>query len=107
MQRKLFIYETANGKRPFEDWLRGLKDKKGRAMVRARLNRIELGNLGDCKNVSDGVYELRIKFGPGYRVYFGQERDVLVVLLCGGDKSSQRRDIDLAKQYWRNYQDGN
>lgn len=72
MQRTILIYERPGGKSPFQEWLLGLKDPKARAIVRARLNRVELGNFGDCKSVGDGVFEFRISYGPGYRVYFGR-----------------------------------
>jgi len=107
MNRTLIIYEAPNGKSPFLDWLLALKDVKGRAVIRARLNRIELGNFGDCKSLGDGVFELKITFGPGYRVYFGKQGEILVVLLCGGDKSTQSRDIARAKLLWKEYKDGN
>ncbi len=73
------------------------------AIVRARLNRIRLGNFGDCKSVGGGVEELRIDFGPGYRVYYGREGSLVVVLLCGGDKRTQARDILTAQKYWKEY----
>lgn len=107
MERTILIYETADGKRPFSDWLSKLKDRKARAKVRARLNRIQLGNLGDCMSVGDGVSELRINYGPGYRVYLGQHGATLVILLCGGDKSSQQKDIAKAKELWKEYKDAN
>ena len=66
-------------------------------------SRLEQGNFGDCASVGDGVSELRMFFGPGYRVYFGEHGDVVVILLCGGDKSSQNRDIEQAKTYWKEY----
>jgi len=74
-----------------------------RALIRKRLNRVRMGNLGDCRSVGDGVKELRIAFGPGYRVYFGEDGETIVVLLCGGDKSSQEADIRRAKEYWIDY----
>jgi putative addiction module killer protein len=74
-------------------------------VVRARLNRIRLGNFGDCKSVGGGVVELRIDFGPGYRVYFGRDGRLVVVLLCGGDKRTQARDILRAREYWKEYLD--
>lgn len=101
--RELVIYQTATGGAPFEDWLNGLRDVQGRAIVRKRLNRVRLGNLGDAKPVGEGVFELRIDFGPGYRVYFGEDKGELVVLLCGGDKSTQSKDIKKAQEYWRDY----
>ena len=105
VEKKLVIFETDEGQCPFSEWLDNLRDRKARGVIRARLNRVQLGNLGDCKSVGDGVFELRIAFGPGYRVYFGQDGERLVILLCGGDKSSQTRDIGRAKDFWREYND--
>ena len=101
MEWTLVIYETRSGERPFSVWLAALKDARARARIRARLNRVRLGNFGDCKNVGDGVSELRVDYGPGYRVYFGKEAHRIVVLLCGGDKRRQSSDIDRAKAYWK------
>ena len=69
-----------------------------------RLDRIKLGNLGDYRSVAQGVFELRIDYGPGYRVYFGQVGLTIVLLLCGGDKSTQQQDIGKAQEYWRDYE---
>jgi putative addiction module killer protein len=80
----------------FADWLRGLKDLRAAARIQTRIGRVEDGNLGDAK-FFDGIGELRIDYGPGYRVYFVQRGKVLVILLCGGDKSSQKADIKTAK----------
>ena len=88
---------------PFEDWLNDLKDKRAVARVLARLARVRQGNPGDCKPVGEGVSELRVDYGPGYRIYFGQKGQTLVVLLCGGDKRTQDRDIRLAKQFWQEF----
>ncbi|MBD3376620.1 type II toxin-antitoxin system RelE/ParE family toxin [candidate division KSB1 bacterium] len=96
-------YLSVDGKCPFEDWFGSLKDIKTRAVIRARLNRIILGNLGDCKSVGKGVFEFRINYGPGYRIYFGKDGLRLIILLCGGSKSSQNRDIRQAKSYWADY----
>ncbi len=90
---------------PFADWLEALKDARAVGIVRARLNRIRLGNFGDCKPVGRGVEELRIDFGPGYRVYYGREGKSVVLLLCGGSKRTQTRDIVRAQQYWKEYVD--
>ena len=76
----------------------------GRKRILARLARLAQGNLGDCAPVGEGVSELRLFFGPGYRVYFGEQGNDLVVLLCGGDKDTQGQDIALAKDYWKEYQ---
>lgn len=90
---------------PFSDWLAGLKNSRAVGIVRARLNRIRLGNLGDCRSVGGGVQELRIDFGPGYRVYFGRQGSAIVVLICGGDKKSQARDILTAQKWWKEFLD--
>jgi len=87
---------------PFRDWLRGLRDAQGRNIIRARLNRLQAGNFGNCEPVGEGVQELKIDFGPGYRVYFGIDGDT-VVLLCGSDKDSQQRAIAVAKERWQDY----
>ncbi len=97
-------YVTEGGKNPFREWLLALRDVHARARIRVRLNRVRLGNFGDAKSVGGGVSELRIPYGPGYRVYFARVGSSLVLLLCGGDKSSQVRDVETAKQYWLDYQ---
>ena len=102
-ERELREYLTETGRNPFREWLHSLRDQQARARIRVRLNRVRLGNLGDCKPVGEAVMELRMDFGPGYRVYFGQDGEVLVILLCGGDKRTQARDIATAQQYWRSY----
>lgn len=83
-------YKTENGRNLFREWLNGLRDRDARVRIRSRINRVRLGNLGDAKSVGRGVSELRIPYGPGYRVYFGRDGDKVVLLLCGGDKRSQR-----------------
>jgi putative addiction module killer protein len=80
----------------FEAWLIGLRDPEARARINARIRRLSLGNPGDVKPVGSGVSELRVDYGPGYRVYFTQRGKVLVVLLCGGDKRTQNADIKRA-----------
>ena len=102
-ERTLLTYVKADGDAPFNDWLKTLKNIKARAIIRARLNRVRLGNFGDCKSVGEGVQELRIKFAAGYRVYFAQEGDTIVILLSGGNKSTQSKDIKQAKVYWQDY----
>jgi len=82
----------------FDEWLKRLRDMKGRARILARIKSAEAGNFGDCEPVGDGVSEMRVHFGPGYRVYFVRRDAVVYVLLCGGDKSTQQRDIRLAKE---------
>ena len=81
----------------FLDWLTDLRDVQARARIAKRIDRVALGNFGDTKPVGDGVSELRFTFGPGYRVYYTRRGDVVIILLCGGDKATQDRDIERAK----------
>lgn len=97
-------YITGAGKKPFKEWLDALRDINGRAKVRVRLDRARLGNLGDHKQVDTGVYEMRIDYGPGYRVYFAKEGNRLLLLLIGGDKGTQSKDIKTAVSYWQDHQ---
>jgi putative addiction module killer protein len=101
--RVLVAFRGSDGKVPFEVWLDDLGDKRAVARILARLARVRLGNLGDCKPVGEGVSESRVDYGPGYRVYFGQKGRTLVVLLCGGDKRTQNRDVRLAKRFWQEF----
>lgn len=89
-----------NGKSPFAEWLKSV-DKMDRLRVLQRVDRLAHGNFGDYKPVGDNVYELRFRYGGGYRVYYAFEDDKIVILLCGGNKGSQDRDIEQAKSYWR------
>ncbi|WOO34485.1 type II toxin-antitoxin system RelE/ParE family toxin [Diaphorobacter limosus] len=93
------IYTDSQGHAPFESWLDALPDRMARAKIRACLARVEAGNMGDCKPLRDGVQELRIDHGPGYRVYLSRQGAVLVLLLCGSDKGSQSREIARAIDY--------
>lgn len=102
-QIELLEYLTESGRNPFRKWLEGLRDRQARAKIRVRLNRIRLGNFGDCKSVGRGVSELRISYGPGYRVYFGRKGNLVVILLYGGNKKTQSKDIALAQEYWADY----
>ncbi|MDR0642079.1 MAG: type II toxin-antitoxin system RelE/ParE family toxin [Treponema sp.] len=86
----------------FKTWLRGLKDRVTQAIINARIRRISGGNFGDSKSVGGGVSELRIDYGPGFRLYYTRRGQEIVVLLCGGDKSTQSRDIETAKQIAQN-----
>lgn len=89
---------TIRRTRDFADWIKTLKDFRAQARIADRIDRLAAGNPGDVKPVGEGVSELRIKYGPGYRVYFVREGSVVYVLLCGGDKSTQDKDIRLAKK---------
>jgi len=96
-------YETVDGRQPFRDWLFGLRDKAARHKIDARIRRVESGNFEHCGPVGEGVLELKINFGSGYRVYFGQVGNKIVILLNGGDKSSKSKDIKIAHIYWADY----
>ena len=102
--KKVLIYKDNAGKEPFVNWLEKL-DKMSQIRIRKRIARIEIGNLGDYKAIDSGIFELRLFFGSGYRVYFGMLGDTVVILLCGGDKSSQEQDIKKAISYWKEVQD--
>ncbi len=97
--------ELPDGKKPFSIWLSRLKDVRARSLVRARIARIRTGNFGDCESVGEGVFELRIHHGPGYRVYLSRPRNQSVVLLLGGDKSRQHGDILKARRLWAVYKE--
>lgn len=103
-EKELLLYETRAGKCPFEEWLEGLKDRKARYVIRARLDRLSYyGQAGKCEPVGEGVFELKIFYGPGYRVYFSEYGKTIILLLCGGDKGSQSIDIKKAKEYLADY----
>lgn len=102
-KKEIDIYVTPDGRQPFVEWLESLKDRITRSRIRERLDRISLGNIGDYKSIGEGVMELRFKFGSGYRIYFGEDGDSIILLLCGGDKGTQVRDIKKAKKYWQDY----
>lgn len=101
--RELEIYRTNEGEEPFSSWLDSLKDRNARAKIKKRLDRVALGNLGNYEFVGEGVFEFKVDYGPGYRVYFAQIERRIILLLCGGDKSTQDRDIMRAKQLWANF----
>jgi len=100
---EIVTYQGSNGTLPYADWLGSLTDKKAKARIVVRVNRVAAGNFGDCKPLRDGVLELRIDVGQGYRVYLSRQGPVLVLLLCGGDKGSQSRDINLAIEYLKDW----
>lgn len=102
MEKLVVVYKTLEGDEPFTEWLFSLTDKILRHRIEARINRIEQGNYGDHKRFL-GIVEIRLDFGKGYRLYCGEDGDILVVFLIGGDKSSQEKDIRQALEYWREY----
>src|ERR1051326_4326146 len=105
MEYAVKMLDLESGKCPFGDWYRTIRDPATRARIRTRIARVRSGNTGDSKSVGEGVSELRLDFGPGYRIYFAIFEQIVVVLLAGGDKSSQERDILYARRLWREYQD--
>ena len=98
-------YVAASGEEPFAEWFAELDAAAGARIVRA-LARMEQGNLSNVKSVGEGVLEYRIEFGPGYRIYFGRDGDTIIILLTGGTKKRQQRDIDAARAYWQDYKRG-
>ncbi len=104
-KRILREYVDTLGQNHFRDWIDSIRDVRTQYVIDARLTRIANGNMGDCEPVGNGVMEFKIHHGPGYRIYFGQEGRNIVILLVGGDKKSQRKDITLAKSLWHEYQE--
>jgi putative addiction module killer protein len=96
-------YVTTEGKDLIADWLRSLRDAQAKAAIIRRLNRLEQGNFGDFRPLREGVHELRIDVGPGYRVYYARSDLMVMLLLCGGDKRTQDADIDRACGCWRDW----
>jgi putative addiction module killer protein len=96
-------YVDANGRSVFSEWLAGLKDRKAYAIVLNRIDRLRVGNLGYCRDLKDSVWEMKIDFGPGYRVYFARSGKTIYLLLAGGSKSTQDTDIKEAKKRWAEY----
>ena len=100
---ELILYEQEDGRCPFSDWVQRLRDRQAQSRILLRLQQVRAGNLGDYSSVGDGAMELRIHIGAGYRVYFGRSGAELVILLCGGDKDSQQKDIQRAKKLWADW----
>jgi putative addiction module killer protein len=102
--KQIVFYADEDGNEPFQIWIDALRDTQGRRRIIKRLLRVQQGNYGDVEPIGEGLSELRLFFGPGYRVYFGEDSGNIVVILCGGDKDSQDSDIENAKAYWQEYQ---
>lgn len=102
-EREIRMYETPDDRCPFSEWMDALEaaNKLDYGIIMNRIDRVARGTFGDCESVGDGVSELRIHEGPGYRVYFGNLANEIVILLVGGIKRTQEADIRTAKQYWR------
>lgn len=103
-EKTIVLFQDAAGKEPYTEWFIRLRQPATRQRIVSRILRVEHGNYGDFKSLKDGVFELRLDFGPGYRIYFGEDGDTIVVLLCGGTKGTQTKDIEMAKAYWKEYQ---
>lgn len=101
--RLLKEYIASNGKNPFREWINSLRETKTQQIIDTRLNYVRRGTFGDCEPVGQGISELKIHHGPGYRIYFGQIGKTIVLLLCGGTKKTQSSDIQKAYQYWTEY----
>jgi|HubBroStandDraft_5_1064220.scaffolds.fasta_scaffold127887_2 putative addiction module killer protein len=99
---RVLEYNDTNGRSPYKDWFDGL-DAQAAAKVAVAVTRMSLGNLSNVKPVGEGVLEFRIDFGPGYRIYFGRDGSEIIILLGGGSKKSQQRDIGTAKTRWADY----
>jgi putative addiction module killer protein len=100
---KVKVYQDLDGSRPYRKWMDEWRDPCAKVKITARINRVKIGNLGDYKSVGGGVLELRVHYGPGYRVFFGIDRKEIVILLCGSDKSDQIAGIEKAKELWNCY----
>ena len=98
------LYADEDGKVPFNVWLESIASPKTQQVIDVRVARIRLGLMGDVNTIGEGVHEFRIDFGAGYRIYFANTGRTLILLLCGGDKSTQKKDAKLAKKYWADYQ---
>ena len=96
-------YVRRDGKAPIVEWMGRLRDRRARIRIRIQLDRILLGNPGDHKSLGRGLHEICIHYGPGYRIYYGRDGSQLILLLCGGNKSTQHSDIRLATSYWQDY----
>ena len=103
MHKQIRIYRTYSGWAPYEEWVEDLRDVVGRAKIKVQVDRAALGNFGDHRFIGGGIIELKIDYGPGYRIYLGQYGQEIIVLLCGGDKSTQDKDIAKAHDYWDDY----
>jgi len=101
-KKTIEIYAKENGREPYSEWISSIKDRTFRARVKNRISRLELGNFGDCEPVGESIFELRFFFGAGFRIYFA-EYDTKIILLCGGDKKTQAKDILKAKNYWKEF----
>lgn len=101
--KQIIFYQDNGGKEPFSEWLNKLRDAQIKRRILIRLRRFEQGNYGDYKSLGENLNELRLFFGAGYRIYFGEDAENIVIILCAGDKSTQAQDIKIAQKYWKEY----
>ena len=101
--REILHYTTPSGRNPYRQWYTRIKDQKTQIVISNRISRLRSGIFGDYKRLRKDLYELRIRYGPGYRVYFGAFQNDVVILLCGGTKGTQQRDIIRAQNYWNDF----
>jgi len=100
---RLVIYETRDGKCPFQQWINRISDTQTQARIFRYVRSLSLGNFSNCRSLGEGVHELKINVGPGYRVYFANAEKTIIILLCGGTKKHQDKEIQAAQKYWADY----
>lgn len=103
--KNIIIFNLKNGKEPFTIWLKSIKDRLTQARIKSAILRLSNENFGDYKKISNDISEMRLHFGAGYRVYFSELDNIIILLLCGGNKSSQSKDIEQAKKYLKSYKE--
>lgn len=103
--KEIFIYDLENGKEPFIIWLSSIKDNVVRARIKSAILKLSNGHFGDCKKINSNISEIRLHFGSGYRIYFSEIDKIIILLLCGGDKSTQSKDIEKANMYLKDYKE--
>lgn len=102
---EISYYVALNGRSPFRDWFESLRDFNAQAIIHSQIDRLSLGNFGKCKVLRPGLFELRINYGPGYRIYFGRTGSKIILLLCGGNKSTQTKDVANAYRHWKKFKE--
>ena len=105
--KEILIYDLKTGKEPFIIWLKSIRDNVTRARIKSSVLKLSNGNFGDCKKLNSDISEIRLHFGSGYRIYFSELNNIIILLLCGGDKSTQSKDIEKANMYLKNYKERN
>lgn len=103
----IIIYQDNRGREPVTTWLESFKDKTIARRIRNRIENLSLGLAGDSKSLGAGLFELRFQFGPGYRLYYAKDGEKIIVLLCGGDKGTQKKDIEKARGFYEDYKEKN